>query len=133
MGMSRTRIDGIIDDIADFVELGGYFDRPLRMYSSGMSARLGFALAVYSEPEILIVDEVLAVGDKSFQAKSRRKVEELFQAGKSVIFSSHSDGLIRQFCSRVLYLKDGHIAFDGDVEKGLQTYQADILKQKARP
>lgn len=78
MGMSRTRIDGIMDDIADFVELGGYFDRPLRMYSSGMSARLGFALAVYSEPEILIVDEVLAVGDKSFQAKSRRKVEELF-------------------------------------------------------
>ncbi len=132
MGMSRTRIDGIIDDIADFVELGGYFDRPLRMYSSGMSARLGFALAVYSEPEILIVDEVLAVGDKSFQAKSRRKVEELFQAGKSVIFSSHSDGLIRQFCSRVLYLKDGHIAFDGDVEEGLHTYQADILKQKGR-
>lgn len=129
MGMSRKQIDSIIDDIYSFVDLGDYFDRPIRMYSSGMAARLGFALAVHSEPEILIIDEVLAVGDKSFQEKSRRKVEEMFRAGKSVIFSSHADALIRQFCSRVLYLKDGKIAFDGDVEEGLQRYNEDILNR----
>lgn len=128
MGMSRTEIDGIIDDICGFVDLGDYFDRPIRMYSSGMSARLGFALAVYSKPEILIIDEVLAVGDKSFQEKSRQKVVEMFRAGKSVIFSSHSDQLIRQFCSRVLYLKDGRIAYDGEVEEGLCRYNEDIRK-----
>lgn len=129
MGMSKTDIDGIIDQMIEFVDLGDYFDRPLRMYSSGMAARLGFALAVYSNPEILIIDEVLAVGDKSFQRKSRQKVVDMFREGKSVIFSSHSDELIRQFCSRVIYLKDGRIVFDGEVEEGLQKYNDDIKKK----
>ena len=96
------------------------------MYSSGMAARLGFALAVYIEPEILIIDEVLAVGDKIFQKKSREKVIEMFRQGKSVLFSSHSDDLIRQFCNRVIYLKEGAIVFDGDVEEGLKLYNDDI-------
>lgn len=130
MGMSKTQIDGLIDEITDFVELGEYFDRPIRMYSSGMSARLGFALAVYSNPEVLIIDEVLAVGDKNFQQKSREKVVEMFNAGKAVIFSSHSDGLIRQFCNRVIYLKDGKIVYDGDVEEGLKRYNEDVKKKK---
>lgn len=129
MGMSKTEIDSIMEDICSFVELGEYFDRPLRMYSSGMAARLGFALAVYSKPEILIIDEVLAVGDKSFQKKSRQKVVEMFREGKSVIFSSHSDELIREFCSRVIYLKDGRIVFDGDVGEGLQKYNEDIKRK----
>lgn len=130
MGMCKSEIDNIIDDIYGFVELGDYFDRPIRMYSSGMSARLGFALAVYSNPEILIIDEVLAVGDKSFQNKSRAKVIDMFNAGKSVIFSSHSDALIRQFCSRVIYLKDGQIVFDGDVEEGLAKYDRYTSKKE---
>lgn len=130
MGMSKTEIDDIIDDIESFVELGDYFDRPLRMYSSGMSARLGFALAVFVEPEVLIIDEVLAVGDKIFQKKSREKVIEMFRRGKAVLFSSHTDDLIRQFCSRVLYLKDGSIVFDGDVEEGLSLYNDDIKNKK---
>lgn len=130
MGMSKTEIDNIIDDIEAFVELGEYFDRPLRMYSSGMAARLGFALAVYTNPEILIVDEVLAVGDKIFQKKSREKVIEMFRQGKAVLFSSHADELIRQFCSRVIYLKDGCIVYDGEVEEGLRLYNEDISKKK---
>lgn len=129
MGMSKNEIDGVIDDICKFVDLGEYFDQPIRMYSSGMAARLGFALAVYSKPEILIIDEVLAVGDKSFQEKSRQKVIEMFHEGKSVIFASHSESLIRQFCSRVVYLKDGKIAYDGDVEEGLQKYNEDIKRK----
>lgn len=131
MGMSRTEIDGIMDDICEFVELGEYFDQPLRMYSSGMAARLGFALAVYSRPEILIIDEVLAVGDKNFQQKSKQKVVEMFQEGKAVIFSSHADSLIQEFCSRVIYLKEGRIVFDGDVEEGLLKYNEDV-KNKNR-
>lgn len=130
MGMSKTEIDEIINDIEEFVDLGEYFDRPLRMYSSGMSARLGFALAVFTKPDILIIDEVLAVGDKVFQKKSKKKVVEMFNQGKSVLFSSHSDDLIRQFCNRVIYLKEGKIVFDGDVEEGLIKYNEDIKKPK---
>lgn len=130
MGMSKTEIDNIIDDICEFVDLGEYFDRPLRMYSSGMSARLGFALAVYSKPEVLIIDEVLAVGDKNFQIKSREKVIEMFNAGKTVIFSSHQDMLIRHFCSRVIYIREGKIVYDGDVEEGLKRYNEDVAKKK---
>lgn len=129
MGMSKHQIDSVIDKIRDFVELGDYFERPIRMYSAGMSARLGFALAVYSNSEVVIIDEVMAVGDKNFQAKSREKVVEMFEQGKTVIFSSHADFLIRQFCSRVIYLKDGKIVFDGDVDEGLKRYNED-LKQK---
>lgn len=130
MGMPKAEIDKIINDIEDFVELGEYFDRPLRMYSSGMSARLGFALAVFTKPDILIIDEVLAVGDKIFQKKSKDKVVEMFNEGKSVLFSSHSDDLIRQFCSRVIYLRDGAIVFDGNVEEGLKKYNDDIKGSK---
>lgn len=130
MGMPKADIDKIIGDIEDFVELGEYFDRPLRMYSSGMSARLGFALAVFTKPDILIIDEILAVGDKIFQKKSKEKVIEMFNQGKSVLFSSHSDDLIRQFCNRVIYLRDGIIVFDGNVEEGLKKYNDDIKAPK---
>lgn len=126
LGMRKEEIDAIIDDIIDFVELGEYFDMPLRMYSSGMAARLGFGLAVFSDPEILIVDEVFAVGDKRFQNKSREKTTHLFQSGKSILFSSHSDLLIRQFCNRVIYLRDGEIVYEGDVETGLSMYDEDV-------
>lgn len=126
LGMKKEEIDAIIDDIIDFVELGEYFDMPLRTYSSGMAARLGFGLAVFSDPDILIVDEVFAVGDKRFQNKSREKTTQLFQAGKSILFSSHSDLLIRQFCNRVIYLRDGEIAYEGDVETGLSMYDEDV-------
>lgn len=128
MGYTDEFIDSIMDDIIEFVELGDYFDLPIRMYSSGMGARLGFALAVFTSPDILIVDEVFAVGDKNFQQKSRAKTTELFNAGKSVLFSSHSDNLIRKFCKRVIYIKDSKIAFSGDVDEGLAMYNEDVKK-----
>lgn len=129
LGMKKEDVDAIMDDIIDFVELGEYFDMPLRMYSSGMAARLGFALAIFMNPDILIVDEVFAVGDKVFQEKSRAKTTELFQAGKSILFSSHSDSLIRQFCKKVIYIRDGKIAFNGDVETGLSMYNDDVRRK----
>ena len=129
-GRSEKEIDSVIDDIIEFVDIGEYIDLPLRMYSSGMSARLGFALAVFTDPDILIIDEVFAVGDKNFQEKSKAKTTELFNAGKTVLFSSHSDALIRQFCDRVIYIKDSKVAFDGDVEEGLKIYNDDVRKKK---
>lgn len=126
LGMTREQVDGFIDDVIEFADLGEYFDMPLRTYSSGMSARLGYALAVFSDPDILITDEVFAVGDKVFREKSRAKTLELFRSGKSIIFSSHSDGLIKAFCTRVIYIKDHRIEFDGDVKEGLDRYNNDI-------
>ena len=125
MGMSTKEIDAIIDDIYEFTELGEYFDLPIKMYSSGMKTRLGFALATFSNPDVLIIDEVFAVGDKKFRKKSAKKVREMMAAGKAIIFSSHSDGQIKEFCTRVIYLKDGKMVFDGGVKKGLQIYNAD--------
>ena len=125
-GKTKEEIDAILDDIIDFVDIGDYFDLPMRMYSSGMSARLGFALAVFTNPDILVVDEVFAVGDKNFQEKSRAKTMELFNSGKTLLFSSHSDALIKRFCSRVIYIKDSKIAFDGDVDEGIAMYNRDV-------
>ena len=118
MGLEKEYIDSIIDDIIDFSELGDYFDLPIKTYSSGMSARLGFSLAVFSDPDILLIDEVFAVGDKNFQEKSLAKTTEMVYSGKTILFTSHSEDQIRNFCNRVIYIKDGKIQFDGDVKKG---------------
>ena len=128
MGMTDKQIDTILDDIIEFADIGEYFDLPLKTYSSGMAARLGFSLAIYSEPDILIIDEVFAVGDKDFKAKSKAKTQEMFKSGKSILFSSHSDNLIREFCSRVIYLNEGKIVFDGDVQEGLKLYNSTLRK-----
>ena len=126
MGKDSAFVDSIINDIIEFAELGEYFDMPLRTYSSGMSARLGYALAIFSNPDILITDEVFAVGDKVFQEKSRAKTLEMFRSGKTILFSSHSDNLIKAFCNRVIYIKDHRVAFDGDVSEGLKKYNDDL-------
>lgn len=126
LGINKEYIDSVIDDIIAFADIGEYMDIPIRAYSSGMTARLGYALAIYSNPDILITDEVFAVGDRTFQEKSRAKTLEMFRSGKSVIFSSHSEGLIKAFCHRVLYIKDNRVAFDGDVLEGLAMYNKDI-------
>lgn len=122
MGMAKKQVDEIIDEIIDFCELGDYFELPLYMYSSGMSARLGFALAIFTDHDILIVDEVFSVGDKRFREKSAKKMEELFKSGKSIIFVSHSDEQIRQFCNRAIFINESKIALDGSVEEVLRAY-----------
>ncbi len=126
LGMSREHLDEIMEDVIRFADIGEYFDMPARTYSSGMIARLGYALAIFSDPDILITDEVFAVGDKVFREKSRAKTLELFRSGKSILFSSHSDGLIKAFCTRVIYVRGHHIVFDGDVKKGLDMYNQDL-------
>ncbi|MDL2211454.1 ABC transporter ATP-binding protein [Erysipelotrichaceae bacterium OttesenSCG-928-M19] len=133
LGLSKEFLDDNIDQMIEFADIGEYIDMPLRTYSSGMSARIGFALAVNADPDILIIDEVFAVGDKNFQKKSRAKTEELLKSGKTVLFVSHSEALIAEFCDRVLYLKEGKVVYDGDVKRGLAIYHADNLKLKREP
>lgn len=133
LGLTKKDIDNVIGDIIEFADIGEYIDMPLGTYSSGMSARLGFALAVNADADILIIDEVFAVGDKNFQKKSRAKTEELLKSGKTVLFVSHSESLIQEFCDRVLYLKNGKVEYDGEVDRGLALYHADNLKLKREP
>lgn len=95
---------------------------PVKYYSSGMFMRLAFSVAVFANPEILLVDEILAVGDIKFQKKCLNKMEEFKKKGVTIIFVSHSMEQIKNFCSRVIYLKDGEIAFDGDIVEGLKRY-----------
>ena len=126
LGITRPEIDEIMDDIMNFADVGEYFDMPIRTYSSGMRARLGFSLATFLNPDVLIIDEVFAVGDKDFKIKSAKKTKEMFSQGKSILFSSHSESLIKEFCSRVIYIKKGKIVFDGDVEEGIALYNSSI-------
>lgn len=122
MGLEKQKIDAIIDQIIEFSELGDYFDLPIKTYSSGMEARLGFSLAIFSNPDILLIDEVFAVGDKAFRKKSLTKTTEMVYSGKTILFTSHSEDQIKNFCNRVIYLKDGKINFDGNVQDGLKVY-----------
>lgn len=122
MGMTRQAIDAIVAPIIEFAAVGEYFDLPVKTYSAGMKSRLGFSLAVFADPDVLLVDEVLAVGDKNFREKSLEKTNELFRSGKSILFASHSEDMIRDFCTRVIYIYQGQILFDGDVEQGIELY-----------
>lgn len=130
LGLKKAKVDEIMNDIIEFADIGEYFDLPLKTYSSGMRARLGFSLAINLNPDILIIDEVFAVGDRDFKRKSAEKTRELFLQGKTIVFSSHSDELIRQFCSRVVFIKNGKVEFDGNVDEGLELYNNDKEKRK---
>ncbi|MBP7864339.1 MAG: ABC transporter ATP-binding protein [Acidobacteria bacterium] len=114
LGMSRKEIDERLDDIIAFSELGEFIDRPIRIYSTGMFMRLGFSVAVFTEPDILIIDEILAVGDEYFQSKCFRKIREFRDKGKTILFVSHSINSVRGLCRRALWLDGGRVVADGD-------------------
>lgn len=124
MGLSQSEINTRIDSICEFADIGEYIYQPVKTYSSGMVARLAFATAVSVDPDILIVDEALSVGDSYFQAKSIAKMKELIR-DKTVIFVSHTMDVIRSFCQRVIYIKDGNVYMDGDVRTVTQQYETD--------
>jgi len=123
LGMEEKYLVDKFQEIVDFSEIDMKFIyTPVKFYSSGMYMRLAFAVAIFTQPDILLVDEILAVGDTAFQAKCIRKMEEFKKQGVTTIFVSHSLETVRQFCSRVIYLKEGKVEFDGDVEKGIKKY-----------
>jgi lipopolysaccharide transport system ATP-binding protein len=124
MGFSTRELDAQIPGIADFAELGAFFDEPLRVYSSGMQARLAFAIATATRPDLLIVDEVLSVGDSYFQHKCFDRIRRYCEAGTSLLFVSHSMGSVRGLCDRVILLGPGKLIKDGDAEEVIDYYNA---------
>ena len=126
LGMKRREIEEKLDDIVQFSEIQEFIDTPIKRYSSGMRVRLAFAVAAHLEPEILLVDEVLAVGDKSFQDKCIGKMDEVSSSGRTIIFVSHNLTSIRRLCDRLLVMKQGEIVHDGTVDAGIDRYLDDL-------
>ena len=122
MGMKKKEIDLNMDKIIDFSGLKQYIDTPVKRYSSGMSVRLGFSVAAHLEPEILLVDEVLAVGDNDFQRKCLGKIESISSLGRTIIFVSHNMAAIRSLCERSILMENGKIIFDSVPEKTITRY-----------
>lgn len=121
-GASRAKAKEMIAKIAEFSELGSYFDRPVKTYSSGMRARLSFSCATFVDADLIIIDEVLAVGDAEFRSKCYGHIEASIDAGQTYIMVSHSPAVIGNYCSRALVLHEGNLAFDGDPLGGMQAY-----------
>src|SRR5439155_3718583 len=116
LGMSRIEIERKFDEIVAFAEIAKFLDTPVKRYSSGMYVRLAFAVAAHLEPEILIVDEVLAVGDAAFQKKCLGKMEDVAKHGRTVLFVSHNMPAVKTLCSRALLLDAGSMVLDGGVD-----------------
>jgi lipopolysaccharide transport system ATP-binding protein len=123
LGLKKAEIDRQFDAIVDFSGVERFIDTPLKQYSSGMQLRLAFAVAAHLEPEILIIDEVLAVGDAEFQKKCLGKMDEVSQSGRTVIFVSHNLAAVRQLCKRGIVIDKGEIKYDGSIDKAIDFYE----------
>jgi len=126
LGMSKTEIDKKFDEIVDFAEIGEFLDAPVKTYSSGMYVRLGFAIAVQAEPDILLVDEVLAVGDANFQKKCFDRILDIRKNGTSIIFVSHSVSAVERLCTECILMKHGKQIFWGNTRECVQRYFHEI-------
>ncbi|HUJ74496.1 MAG TPA: ABC transporter ATP-binding protein [bacterium] len=122
LGLSRRRTEEVSEAIAGFADIGDFLREPLRTYSTGMLMRLAFAIAVHVDPDILIVDEVLAVGDQPFQAKCFQRIREFRAQGKTLLFVSHATSLVREICGRGLWLERGKVVMDGSAAEVLEAY-----------
>jgi lipopolysaccharide transport system ATP-binding protein len=122
LGMSRREVTGKFDEIVDFAEIGPFLDTPVKRYSSGMYTRLAFAVASHLEPEVLVVDEVLAVGDMAFQKKCLGKMGQVSRQGRTVLFVSHNMTAIKSLCTRAILVEGGKIELDGDVDEVVNRY-----------
>ena len=121
-GLSRQEIDKRIDDIISFSELGEFIDSPIRTYSSGMYMRLAFSVAISVDAEILLIDEILAVGDQHFQEKCFEKLKELANSDMTIVIVSHSLELLKKLCNRAIWINNGEVAMDGKIDKVASAY-----------
>jgi lipopolysaccharide transport system ATP-binding protein len=128
LGMRKAEIKGKFDEIVTFAEIEKALDTPVKRYSSGMYVRLAFAVAAHLEPEILLVDEVLAVGDNQFQEKCLGKMNDVSNSGRTVLFVSHNMGAILSLCRQVVVLTDGQVTFTGDAAEGIRHYRGSVAK-----
>jgi ABC-type polysaccharide/polyol phosphate transport system ATPase subunit len=126
LGLSGKRTAEIFDSIVEFSGIRQFIDEPLRTYSSGMNMRLAFSIAVHLDPDILVIDEVLSVGDQAFQAKCMEKILEFKQLGKTLLFVSHSTGSVRSVCERALWLDHGELVMDGDAAEVVSVYEGQL-------
>lgn len=125
LGLKDAEVREVEDAIIEFADIGDYIDQPVRMYSSGMRARLGFAINANIDPEILIVDEALSVGDKAFQKKCVQKVNAIMRdQNVTLLFVTHSVNMAKEFCQRGIVLEKGKIIFDGSVEDAIEIYNS---------
>lgn len=129
LGLSQKEISQKFNSIVEFSELNEFIDQPVKHYSSGMYMRLAFAVAVHTHPEILIVDEILAVGDDAFQKKCFAKMEEFKKSQEiTIVFVSHSLGQVEKFCTRCLYINNHHLQYDGLPKTAIEKYQSGQIK-----
>lgn len=131
LGLKKKEIDAIFDSIVQFAELARFIDTPIKNYSSGMKARLGFSIAINIKPDILLIDEVLSVGDESFRKKSRQKLYELRDMGKTIVFVSHAMNEVRKICERAVCLDKGRIIREGGSAEVVDFYKESIRKNGA--
>jgi lipopolysaccharide transport system ATP-binding protein len=126
LGLSGRDIEARFDQIIEFAEIGSAIDRPVKQFSSGMQLRLGFSIAAHLEPDILLVDEALAVGDAGFQAKSVTRMLELLREGRTILFVSHNLYAVEMLCPRGIYLRQGSIVLEGPIQSVLRAYLDDV-------
>jgi ABC-type polysaccharide/polyol phosphate transport system ATPase subunit len=132
LGLSRKETEAAMPKIESFAQLGRFFDAPIKTYSSGMAARLGFSVAVHVDPDVLLVDEVLAVGDEYFQHKCYAKIAEFRGAGKTIVLVSHDIGLIQRLCDRAIWLDQGRVAASGTVRDVATAYHLEVGERELR-
>ena len=128
LGLGKKQLDGLIDSIIAFAEIDEFIDTPVKFYSSGMFVRLGFAVAVAADPEVLLVDEVLAVGDVAFQRKCFDRMEEIRRNGSTVLVVSHNMNAIRRLCNRAMVLRSGEVLYTGDTDEAISHYHESMGK-----
>lgn len=126
-GLTKKQIDDRLEQIIEFSELGSYIDNPVRTYSSGMYMRLAFAIAINVDADILLVDEILAVGDQHFQEKCINKMKELKEEGKTMVFVTHSMNTVKEFCSRAVWLDQGVVKMDANPDAVIEQYLKETL------
>lgn len=131
LGMTHAEVQRNLDEIIDFAEIGNFIDTPVKRYSSGMYVRLAFAVAAHLEPEILVLDEVLAVGDHRFQRKCMAKIDQASTSGRTILFVSHNMGAIRKLCSRAVLLRAGKLVADGMPDAVITEYLAESSERAA--
>jgi ABC-type polysaccharide/polyol phosphate transport system ATPase subunit len=126
LGLTRKRTEECFEAIVEFSGVADFIDEPIRKYSTGMVMRLAFSVAVHTDPDILIIDEILTVGDQSFGAKCFERIMQFKRAGKTLLFVSHVPDMVRQLCDRTLWLDHGEVMFMGAPDETLRAYSGEV-------
>jgi ABC-2 type transport system ATP-binding protein len=133
LGMSQAETKRRFDEIVEFAEIGKHLDGQVGHYSSGMTARLGFSVAIHVDSDIFLADEVLAVGDRPFKRKCMQKMQEVRNSGRTLVYVSHAAASVRRMCDRVIVLESGRVGFDGEVDKGIRYLKYDDDQETDEP